>query len=677
VDALSGGDTRTGRELLTSTSEKRRRWDLLVGRGKALAVAAAAVAVMAAAGVRLRLVGVAEKPAWPPAVPLVRLTADSGEDRTRVVRPRAAWQQMLALSEILAERGESLPRAAMNRVLQSIIPAPAPTRLERRVTLAPGARLFFEYAILPEGWYGPAGRVRFAATVRTAKARRLAEWSDEIRTGPTLDRRWRRWRSAEIDLAGHAGERAVVELTTESLGVLPRRSAGDFAVWGNPVLVSGRDSGPPNIILVLIDALRADRLGCYGHTGGTSPNIDALAREGIRYASAFSQAPWTAPSVASLLTSKYPGEVRDREAMRLAPEAQTFVEVLSHHGYTCAAIVQSPIVSWREGFDRGFDYFDTHPSRAFTWDSEAKILTEEVTPWLRQNRARRFFLYLHYMDPHDPYSPPEEFQRRYTPAGYRSRLDGVDRGDMKVVEEELLSGAVDRLEESDLSYLRGLYDASIQYADSYLGRLVRELERLGLRENTAIIIAADHGEEFWDHGWIRHGRALYRESLHVPLIIVPPGGEEGGKVVNEPVGLIDIGPTVLDLAGVKGTFGRGESLLALAAGKSRGQPVFSELGAWITPPKPGQPRAHWKGRSLVSGKWHLILRADGQSELYNLARDPAERHDLAGVEAEQDRDMRRQLAQVLAERRGRGLAARQAAARTDLPVVPVRPEGSR
>lgn len=577
---------------------------------------------------------------WPAAKPLVRIAEGYRAPAANGVRVKTRRGREIPLPLALAGRHVTLERAAIGDVLERAAYAPVPTAIRRKATLPEGARLMFDYGLLREAYQGPAGAVRFMVIVATSSGRTVARWSDVVTSDLMRDCRWR---TACLDLSAHAGERVLLQFRTTGTGWLGRGMAGAFAMWGDPVLVgAGPKPARPNVLLIVIDALRADHLGCYGYLGRTSPNIDALSRRGTRFASALSQAPWTVPSVASMLTGRYPHQVRDAERVCLAPAAATFPQALSQRGYTCAAVTANPIGTWGVGLDRGFEYFDTRPNRTFLWRS-AHTMTEHALAWLRIRARQPFFLYLHYMDPHDPYNAPDgAATARAAPGDALSAA--VAAGQAKVVEELLLADSGCELSLDDVQCLRARYDREIAYVDGYIGRLLAELQHLGLRDNTAIILTADHGEEFWDHGWIRHGQSLHWELLHVPLIVVPPGKNRVARVVTAPVGLTDIGATVLELAGVTSRFGVGNSLLA-AGDRSDARVVFSELGPWLVE----HPRPHrQRGRSIVIGRWHLIAGDDGSVELYDLARDPQEQRDVAAAIPVQVAKMTAQMARVSA-----------------------------
>ena len=279
---------------------------------KVLYIALGAVAVVTAVvALLVRMsIGPATKSDWPPPAPLLRLSSPHRVAATHA-RVYDASGRTRPLSEVLAERGESLERVAIGGVLESTIPAPAPTRISRRVTIPARPYLVFDYGLAPEASNSPGGGcVQFTVTVTTPSGKMLSEWNGAIRVEPRRLRN-QRWRSARLDLSAHAGEAAIVQFATAKIGADSESTVTDLAMWGNPMLVGAAvGSKPaPNIVLIVIDALRADHVGCYGYSRATTPDIDALARRGFRFAQAYAHAPWTPPSMAAIVTSSYPIEL--------------------------------------------------------------------------------------------------------------------------------------------------------------------------------------------------------------------------------------------------------------------------------------------------------------------------------------------------------------------------------
>lgn len=324
----------------------------------------------------------------------------------------------------------------------------------------------------------------------------------------------------------------------------------------------------PSFILVVIDALRADHLGIYGHARETSPNLDRLARSGVLFTRAVSPSSWTPPSMASLLTSSTVGQHGLVEkGQGLPPDADVIAARLARAGYRTAAFTTNPWLKRAFGFDRGFQsYLDIDRlglerrllgvglknwvlRRAGRIRVEPELVPEasEVTrralDWLGRNGAAPFFLYLHYMDVHSPYDAVAPFHGALC-SGHR--LDLPDH----LLEVQFRRGRF-RGDQAVLEHVLELYDEEILATDAAIGRLTEGIARLGLEASTLLVVTADHGEEFLDHGGVMHGQTLYEEVVHVPLIVRPPGREASPHlVVPDRVSTLDLYPTLLELAGL-------------------------------------------------------------------------------------------------------------------------------
>ncbi len=339
--------------------------------------------------------------------------------------------------------------------------------------------------------------------------------------------------------------------------------------WGGPP----RDNGPPpNVILVSIDTLRADHLGCYGYQRATSPNIDALAAGGVRFASAFAQSCWTLPSHMSLLTSQYPHvhAVQD-EGVALRDSAITLAEVLSDGGYDTAAFVSWVFVAAQYGFDQGFAQFTellppAHLVDASTrWSVKADKVSDAAIAWLTREPGRPFFLFVHYFDPHIDYEPPPPFDTMFDP-DYRGPASGSFLWLNQYIKGVQREPKV--IDPRDLEHVTALYDGEIRYTDTHVQRLLEAIERAVGLDNCLVALTSDHGEEFNEHGSMEgHQWTLYDEVLRVPLIIRMPGGARAGTVVEPPVQLIDLAATILEVVKVPcPTSFQGRSLMDLILG---------------------------------------------------------------------------------------------------------------
>ena len=301
---------------------------------------------------------------------------------------------------------------------------------------------------------------------------------------------------------------------------------------------------PPNVLIYMIDTLRADRLGIYGYDKPTSPNLDALAEDGVVFSHALAQSSWTRPSVASLLTGLHPrSHGVNTRADALSETATTVATALGEAGYQTAAFVTNGNVSPTYGFDLGFDdfsYLGERRSREVHVQSD--VVNERVFVWLEnRDTTRPFFLYVHATDPHDPYAPRNPFRDRFIEAPRYP-----DRIALRMLREDPPAAA----EIPDVAReLSALYDAEIAFNDHQLGLLLEDLKARGLYDSTIVLVVSDHGEEFRDHDDWGHGRTLYAEQLRVPFVLKLPRQAFAGRVIDAVAQHVDAMPTIIDLVG--------------------------------------------------------------------------------------------------------------------------------
>jgi len=389
----------------------------------------------------------------------------------------------------------------------------------------------------------------------------------------------------------------------------------------------------PNVIVVLVDTLRADHLSLYGYGRKTSPVLDRFARRGIFFPVVRSQAACTFPSVNSLLTSRYPMRFVDQPggSMGIPAGVEVLPEVLQRAGYETAAISASPIVRVSPskhnpsgGFGRGFGSFD----ESCVW-RHAACVNQKAFEFLRSARAARpFFLYLHYMDPHGPYSPPKTFERRFsTPV---EEPEWLRRGDSNFLASEIYEHhkTPAEIDPAAVRHLVDLYDDEIRYFDGQLGQLLAEIDGRGLGDTTVVAIAADHGEQFLEHGGVKHCRSAFDVEVRTPLALRVPGRPP--QVVEQPAGNVDLAPTLLALLGVdaRGLGFEGRDLLAPAGGAPEA-PVFSGQGVY---------------RAATGRRFKLLYDIERVDfALYDLEADPAETRDVKAEHPEEFRELRRGL----------------------------------
>ncbi len=311
--------------------------------------------------------------------------------------------------------------------------------------------------------------------------------------------------------------------------------------FSNEICYAAQSDKNFNIVLITIDALRADHLSCYGYERKTSPNIDKIAEKGIIFNNAIAPSSWTAPSMASLFTSVYPinhGVIhgigyRRNKTIHIQEvflnELTTLAEILKTNGYTTLGVASNLHLSEKFEFARGFDYFQCLPFLA------ALPVNETIYSWEDEiKKSSKFFLWVHYFDPHHPYYARTPWIEHYTSKALTKKLNLSEKSWQKLTRFI----PTFKKEPAALSNLVALYDSEINYVDSCLGKLIR---KFGLNKNTLIIITADHGEGFLEHGKLGHGNNLYQETIHIPLIIKLPYSSKK-ETVSRQVNLIDIMP---------------------------------------------------------------------------------------------------------------------------------------
>lgn len=396
----------------------------------------------------------------------------------------------------------------------------------------------------------------------------------------------------------------------------------------------------PNVILVLVDTLRAENLSLYGYDRPTSPRLEELAHSSAVFLAARAQAPCTFPSANSILTGEFPQAFLGQSggAMGIPPATLSLAERLLGRGYRTAAVSASPIVRKSPsrfnpggGFERGFERFheDCLWQGAACVNGAALGLVDEL--------PEPFFLYLHYLDPHGPYRPPAGHARKFAAAG-PAGAPGVAEGDPNPLSKAIEAGAVP--EPADLVHLEALYDDEIAYFDARFGELVDTLRARGVLDRSVLVLVADHGEQFFEHGHLKHCHTLFDAEIRTPLLVRPPGGLETGRRLTGDAANLDVVPTILDYLGLPAEGLPGVSLGPRIAGREAGRPAFAAWGAY---------------RSVTSDGWKMIYDLGPETfHLYDLASDPAERNDLAPSMPEKVSPLRRQLFAWLIAQEGAG-----------------------
>lgn len=386
-----------------------------------------------------------------------------------------------------------------------------------------------------------------------------------------------------------------------------------------------RFKSKPNVLVISVDALRADRMQSQGYARETTPRTDTLLARGARFQHAISVAPWTLPSYGSLFTGLMPSRHRagvsasreqsfqDGRALEpgdfemLDPAVETLAARLSSAGYRTAGFVSNPYLDGALGIDRGFERWTMYLNRATAG-------VELATEWIRTQGSQPWFCFLHLVDPHAPYTPP---------APYDERFAGVSVASLSPYPPTLETLRTSAVDAGTKKVLTDLYDAEVASTDAAIGKLVEFLDASGLAGETLIVFHSDHGEEFWEHGGYEHGHSMHAEVLRVPLGFVLPGRVPEGIFVTTPVSTLDVCATILELVGA--------SKLARSEGTSL-VPHFTDLGL---APRDIESESLLYGareqRALVHGGLKLITDGGAMKKLFDLASDPKEEHDLAAA----------------------------------------------
>jgi arylsulfatase A-like enzyme len=407
----------------------------------------------------------------------------------------------------------------------------------------------------------------------------------------------------------------------------------------------GRESQPLNLVIIGVDTLRPDHLGCYGYERPTSPEIDAFAAHSTLFENTVSQSPWTLPSFATVFTSLYPTQ-HGANALnsQLRTDQPTLAMMLLKRGYSTAGIINAPFLRPDFKLDRGFEYYDYKPPFA---GRNADGTTADALAWIDAHQNEPFFIFVHYFDPHLPYAPPPPYDTMFYP-DYHGDLPASFDINLFPRARATNFETMKSVSRQDWDHIRALYDGEIRFTDRAIGDLLAGLKERGLSGNTLIVLLSDHGEEFFEHGGFEHGHTLYNELIKVVLMMSLPGEIPENARVGEHVRLIDITPTVLDYLGIEsGVHLEGTSLRPLISG--RGKPAVND--AAVLPPGIGYSESMLYGterKCLLAYPWKCIYNiALGKPMLFNLMSDPGETTDLADSNPEALRPVEELLARTV------------------------------
>jgi arylsulfatase A-like enzyme len=395
-------------------------------------------------------------------------------------------------------------------------------------------------------------------------------------------------------------------------------------------------TNPPNVLLITIDTLRADHLGSYGYDFDTSPNLDRLARNSVRFADAVSASSWTLPGHASILTGLFPSQHGvERDINALPASADTLAERLKRAGYETFAATSHVYLTGRWGFHQGFDEYDQRAAVGSPQKPVATKIVNSALQWLEQRGfidgepAKPFFAWLHIFDPHWDYAAPPPFSTQFDP-DYTGTMRGDYASLRPFIKAVVGYDQPPPMPERDLRHVNALYDGEIAYVDDELGRLFDALRRHDLFEDTLIVVTSDHGEEMMEHGSLEgHQWTLYEEVIRVPLIMHPPAsgcmhGVSFGsaRVIERSVSNVGVAATILDCTGEDST--GLPSLTALLRGDADGSsPVVDELLLDLT------VRHRTRSAALRTPEHKLIHTFGGATQLYGKPAVGAEVDDLS------------------------------------------------
>lgn len=423
-------------------------------------------------------------------------------------------------------------------------------------------------------------------------------------------------------------QRFIERLTERQICNLRRRPNGRESLL-SAQQAEGADR--PNVLLIGIETLRADHVGCLGYFRDTTPTLDKLGKEGVVFSRAVATSSWTIPAVMSVFTSLYPGVHRTTDYRKKLPEKTgTLAEVLKKNGFMTAAFVSSTVLDSRYGFSRGFDLYDdfsvqlalgldlfgkneTAEQGIFSGAPTSEPLNRAAISWLRKNHHKPFFMFVFYFDPHSDYVPPAPFDTVFE-AAYEGSIDGHG-----IAFEPKRSTCPPK---RDLDHLMALYDGEILYTDGYISELLEKFEEYGILDRTLVVVFGDHGEQFYEHGSASHGWTLYNEVIDVPLIFRWPSMAAKGTTVSAIVSQVDVMPTILDYLDIEyDGFVQGSSLRPAIEGQKDKlhEVVYAELNV--------------EGNKVFSaaiGKDHKFILDlnNGGKELFDLSRDSRERENV-------------------------------------------------
>ena len=556
------------------------------------------------------------------------LPAGASRDGFRLVYPTLPGEKLSHLGDFAKQPNEmpALRDVTIGVDTRRCVLLPPPLAIETTLTVPPNGRLHFAFGVAPIGLQmagnllleGPSSSdgMGFRLTVTPPGGSPQVVWEEFAAAAGS-----HQFQDASASLQPWEGQEIALEFSSfgSPASATSSSTLHDLGFLAEPVLTRGDAAGrAPNVLIVLIDTLRAGVLGCYGGKDAATPVLDRLATDGVLFSHARSSSSWTLPSHVSLFCSAFPtqhGALRMTSAM--PPHLTTVAEVARAAGWRTLAVADGAILSPTFGLSRGFDVFDsTNQGVANRAARMLEVLDAGDGP---------FFGFLHTYEVHDPYDPPPEFRERYV-KNYRGSLPSrVGQWNLEKLRNASGGAAPSQ---RDIDYVRSLYHAEVAYTDRVLGDFFDQLRSRGLWENTLIIVTSDHGEEFWEHGDIRHGRTLYEEQLRVPMILHHPEKFRGGQRFDNPVRIEDVAPTIAEFLGIPAP----EAWVGIPLSKPRERrDILAAITPWDEVRQSHSPvhatlHAHHKWIQTEPGTYRGAQEVG--SQLFHLESDPGEQNPL-------------------------------------------------
>lgn len=528
-------------------------------------------------------------------------------------------------------------KITINNETRNALMTSVPMTFKCKLKILKSDLLEFGIGILKDSQFNSMCGFLFKVFLQDEKGKNIPIFSKLL--FPNLYQEDSEWRDAKLELSEYVGENQTIIFKTKIIGLITKQNYVK-AVWSNPKIhrEDKRKKGENiDIILIILDALRPDHLGCYDYHRNTSPNIDNFAKDSILFENAVSQAFWTLPSITSILTSLYPSTHNTYMIGNLQKSKIILPDVLRNHNYTCFGYI-SALLAPKYGFARGFDYYFYKGYDYWAKRSNAEEITMKAMNFLTENKYKKKFILLHYFDLHIPYIAPNN---------YNSKFDTIYTGIIngRITNFKLfLNKPKSHIQKRDLEQTFALYDNEIAYLDYYIGILINHLKFLGIYENSLIIITSDHGEEHWEHNKIGHC-TLYDQVIKIPLFIkLPSWVDQKDKKIRELVeGSINIFPTILDFLGITLPNNlQGKSLLPLINDKKDSSQIsykeaYSEhMYPWLKD-KYGISIRTMNYKYIYTTHFNIadftqFQKKDEIKELYYLKDDPAESNNLTHIQ---------------------------------------------